>query len=90
MHSETTKQKIAKAVKKSHTLRKARKEAFEGKDQPPKRSYKKRVVVAEVQMQGMVNELELFIAKLPTMTATEYLEARANLIKNILNRGRKQ
>lgn len=63
--------------------------AFAKKDTGEKRHYSKRVKTPQVQMQGMINELELFISRLPNMTASEYLEARVNLINSILLRGRK-
>ena len=66
----------------------ARVKAFGKKDTGEKRKYTKRVPLSPVQMQGMINELELFIRNLPHMKASEYLEARENVIKNILLRGK--
>ena len=65
-----------------------RRNAFAKKDKGEKRTYTKRIGVSPMQMQGMINELEMFISKLSKMTASEYLEGRENLIKNILLRGK--
>lgn len=75
-------------ARKKYHAKKGRKKAFANKDEVPKRSYNRRVHTAPIQMQSMINELEMFIAKLPTMTASEYLEARVNLINSILIRGK--
>ena len=75
------------AWRKKKANQRARAKAFGNKDTGEKRKYTKRVKTAPVQMQGMINELEMFIANLPRMTASEYLEAREQLIKSILIRG---
>lgn len=88
-HSEETKRRIGDAIRKSNAMKKGREQAFAKKDVAPKRKYTRHVELTPVQMQGMVNELEMFIATLPNMTASEYLEAREVLIKNIVLRGGK-
>lgn len=84
--SEEHKLKIRAGVARA----KARREAFGGKDtlvEP--RKYKKRVPIASLQMAGMVNDLERFIGNLGMMSATDYLEAREELIMSIIKRGGK-
>jgi len=85
---------IRLAAVKRRARKEGRKKAFEKKDDEllskiPKRKYEHRISTAPVQMQSMIAELEMFIAKLPQMTAAEYLEKRELLIKNILIRGGK-
>ena len=96
--SEERKKAIGDGMRLAAAKRRARKEgrkkAFEKKDEElmskiPKRKYKRKVSASPVQMQAMVAELEAFISKLPEMTASEYLEKRELLIKNILIRGGK-
>ena len=73
---------------KTKALKNARKEAFASKDTGiGKRTYKKRMPIASLQMAGMVNDLERFIGNLKMMSATDYLEAREELIKSIIRRG---
>lgn len=70
---------------------KARLEALGSKDEgEPRevRKYTRRVDINPIKLQSMVNELELFITKLPSMTAKEYLEEREMLIKSIIIKGR--
>jgi hypothetical protein len=69
--------------------RKAREDAFGKKDTGDKKRYKKRVPVPAILMAGMVADLEQFINNIPTMSATDYLEERENLIKGIIVRGGK-
>lgn len=65
-----------------------RKRAFALRDTQPKRHYTKRVDIDVVRMQGMVNELEAFIGSLGRIPASDYLEARTNLIKSIILRAK--
>lgn len=75
--------------RKKYKMKKARKKALGAKDEVPKRKYTRHVKITPMQMQSMVSELELFISRLSSMSAAEYLEERENLIKNILLRGGK-
>ena len=73
--------------RKKNVRNKARKAVLESKDKKP-RVYKHRLNVAPVQMQGMLNELEMFIRKIPEMTAQEYLQERERLITVIVLKGK--
>lgn len=74
--------------RKKYASKKARREALAGKDELPTRKYTRRVDASPIQIQSMVNELELFIGNLKSMSASEYLEERENLIKTILLKGK--
>jgi hypothetical protein len=74
--------KEVKLVKKD-----ARKEALAKQDKV-KRTYTRKVpLLHPLQLQSIINDLEVFIAELPSMKATEYLEKRELLIKTILRKG---
>jgi hypothetical protein len=75
-------------ARKSYVMRQARKKALEQKDAGEKRCYTKRVEIDAVRMQGMVGELEAFITNLGRIPASDYLEARTNLIKSIILRAK--
>jgi hypothetical protein len=84
------KAKIAMGVARAKAQRDARKATMAKQDSEPlvtRGKYKKRVPVAPIQMAGMVNDLERFIANMKIMSAHEYLEAREELIISIIKRG---
>ena len=76
-------------IRKGVALATARREAFGKKDTGVRGTYKKKVPIASIQMSGMINDLERFIAGLDNMTARDYLEARTELILSIIKRGAK-
>ena len=80
--------KIRDGVARYHANKNARKDAFSKKDTGTgKRKYKRRRPIASLQMAGMINDLERFIGNLSMMSATDYLEAREELIVGIIKRG---
>ncbi len=85
------KAKISMGVARAKAQRDARKATFANQDTEylAKRKYKKRMPIASLQMSGMVHDLERFIANLSTMSATDYLEMREDLIISIIKRGGK-
>jgi len=87
--SEEHIQKIRDGVRRAKAEREGRKKAFGAKDTEyiAKRKYTRRAPIASVQMAGAVADLERFIGNLSTMSATDYLEAREELIRSIIRRG---
>lgn len=85
--SEEDKVKIRSGIAQSQ----ARRAAFGLKDTEamPRRHYRKHIPVSPVQMAGMVADLENFIHGVRMMNALDYLEAREELIINIIKRGGK-
>ena len=91
--SEEIKDKIRVGVARAKANREGRKDRFGEFDEIPtgiiKRKYKKRLPIASLQMAGMVNDLERFMGNMGIMSATDYLEAREELIMSIIKRGGK-
>lgn len=86
--SEEHIQKIRIGVARAKAERDARKNAFGAKDTGAgKRTYKRRVPLASVQMAGMVHDLEKFITNIRCMSVQEYLAEREELIRSIIRRG---
>ena len=88
------KAKIAMGVARAKAQRDARKATFAKQDKYEqagttpaiKRKYNKKNPIASVQMAGMVNDLERFIANMRVMSAHDYLIGREELIQSIIRR----
>ena len=88
--SEKNREAWRKKYSKKRAEKLAREKAFGKQDTDlTKRKYTKRVPITPVQMAGAVADLENFIGSLSTMSATDYLDARRELINSIIRRGGK-